>query len=125
MKLRHLIAGITGARLTGDDREVGAVRDDSRKVEPGDVFVAVKGLHVDGHDYIATAIERGAAAVVVEHDVAAANTAVVVVPSTQIALGLLVGKSLGDPAGAMTLLVFVMIDGWHVVVESLLRGVRG
>src|SRR5580704_1672878 len=95
MKLRHLIAGITGARLTGDDR-----------------------------DYIATAIERGAAAVVVEHDVAAANAAVVVVPSTQIALGLLVGKSLGDPAGAMTLIGVTGTNGKTTttyLVEAILR----
>src|SRR5580704_16009009 len=95
MKLRHLIAGITGARLTGDDR-----------------------------DYIATAIERGAAAVIVERDVAAANAAVVVVPSTQIALGLLVGKSLGDPAGAMTLIGVTGTNGKTTttyLVEAILR----
>ena len=129
MKLGHLIAGITGARLTGDDREVGAVRDDSRKVEPGDVFVAVKGLHVDGHGFVAKAIERGAVAVVVEHGAAAEaalplDVAVVVVPSTAVALGLLVGKSLGDPAGAMTLIGVTGTNGKTTttyLVEAILR----
>ncbi|HPN76980.1 MAG TPA: Mur ligase domain-containing protein, partial [Prolixibacteraceae bacterium] len=39
---------------------------DSRKVAPGFLFVAQKGIHTDGHLYIASAIERGASAVVCE-----------------------------------------------------------
>ena len=42
------------------------LRLDSREVEPGDAFIALVGAHVDGRDYIAQAIERGAAAVVFE-----------------------------------------------------------
>ena len=41
---------------------------DSRTLQPGDVFVAMKGHHVDGRDYIAAALERGAAAVIAERD---------------------------------------------------------
>jgi UDP-N-acetylmuramoyl-L-alanyl-D-glutamate--2,6-diaminopimelate ligase len=43
---------------------VKAIRLDSRKVEQGDLFVAVKGTQVDGHNFINTAIEKGAAAIV-------------------------------------------------------------
>jgi UDP-N-acetylmuramoyl-L-alanyl-D-glutamate--2,6-diaminopimelate ligase len=52
----------TGIALTG-------IRDDSRTVKPGDLFVAVRGLRVDGHDFVADAVRRGAAAVAVEHAV--------------------------------------------------------
>ena len=52
-------AGQAGVELTG-------VADDSRKVEPGNLFVAVRGLRTDGHQFLAQAIERGAVAVVVE-----------------------------------------------------------
>ena len=45
------------------------IKIDSRKVKPGDIFVAIKGSTVDGHDYIEKAIENGATKVVVEHDV--------------------------------------------------------
>ncbi|MEO7205152.1 MAG: UDP-N-acetylmuramoyl-L-alanyl-D-glutamate--2,6-diaminopimelate ligase [Candidatus Limnocylindrales bacterium] len=48
-----------GVELTG-------IADDSRRVEPGNLFVAVRGLRTDGHEFVVQAIERGAAAVVVE-----------------------------------------------------------
>ncbi len=46
--------------------EVGSIRFDSRAVQPGDVFVAVRGVQADGHQFIDKAIEKGAKAVVVE-----------------------------------------------------------
>ncbi|MBN8475872.1 UDP-N-acetylmuramoyl-L-alanyl-D-glutamate--2,6-diaminopimelate ligase [Sulfuritalea sp.] len=48
--------GVTPTRLTAD----------SRRVQPGDIFVALPGAHVDGRDFIAQAVARGAAAVLVE-----------------------------------------------------------
>lgn len=47
---------------------IEAVTADSRKVEPGSLFVCVKGLVVDGHDYADTAIAKGAAAIVADSD---------------------------------------------------------
>lgn len=44
------------------------ITDDSRKVRQGSLFVAVKGYSADGHDYIGTAIEKGAACIVYEDD---------------------------------------------------------
>ncbi|HEY8180036.1 MAG TPA: Mur ligase domain-containing protein, partial [Candidatus Limnocylindria bacterium] len=51
---------------------VGEVRDlayDSRAVEPGTLFFAVPGVHVDGHDYVPEAVARGALAVAVEREI--------------------------------------------------------
>lgn len=45
------------------------IKIDSRKVQPGDTFVAIRGTTVDGHDYIKNAIEKGATKIVVDHDV--------------------------------------------------------
>jgi len=42
------------------------LKTDSRKVKPGDTFVAIKGLTVDGHDYIGNAIENGATKIICE-----------------------------------------------------------
>lgn len=55
---------------------------DSRKIKPGQTFVAIKGFTVDGHDYIASAIEKGATKVVVEKDVDV-NVEKEIVPSTK------------------------------------------
>ncbi len=46
--------------------ELTGIADDSRRVEPGNLFVAVRGLRTDGHQFIGQAIERGATAVAVE-----------------------------------------------------------
>jgi UDP-N-acetylmuramoyl-L-alanyl-D-glutamate--2,6-diaminopimelate ligase len=46
--------------------EITGIRDDSRTVESGDLFVAIRGIRVDGHDYVRDAIERGAVAAAVE-----------------------------------------------------------
>ena len=80
MTLRELLQGLPDARVTGDANiSVGAVRGDSREVQPGDVFVAVRGLRSDGHAFIAAGIERGAAAVGVAGTAAAAASSGVVV----------------------------------------------
>lgn len=65
MTLRELAHKI-GADYEGDDRPfLGAVID-SRTVQPGALFVAIKGLRVDGHDFVDQAIHSGAGAVMVE-----------------------------------------------------------
>lgn len=63
----------TGGAELGDVEarsiQLTGVRDDSRQVGPGALFVAVRGLRVDGHDFARQAAERGAAAVAVDHPV--------------------------------------------------------
>ena len=56
------------ARRNPSPAFVTGIADDSRAVEPGNVFVALKGLHVDGARFATQAIERGAVAVVSEAD---------------------------------------------------------
>ncbi|GLQ50711.1 UDP-N-acetylmuramoyl-tripeptide--D-alanyl-D-alanine ligase [Dyella flava] len=60
------IAMWTHGHLLGDDASITGVEIDSRKVKPGDLFVAFKGERVDGHDYLADAKAHGAAAALVE-----------------------------------------------------------
>ncbi len=66
--LRELIAGVPDARLLYGvgELQVGEVRDDSRLVEPGDLFVAVPGTKADGRHFIGDALAKGAVAVVSE-----------------------------------------------------------
>ena len=52
--------------------EVSGLAIDSRQVKPGDLFVAIPGVKVDGHDYLEAALERGAGAALVQQQVSSA-----------------------------------------------------
>ena len=69
MLLRTLIQKLGPSTVDGPlDRQIAGLAYDSRRVTPGMVFFAVPGLNVDGHEFIATAVERGAAAVICENN---------------------------------------------------------
>jgi UDP-N-acetylmuramoyl-tripeptide--D-alanyl-D-alanine ligase len=57
-----LAARVSGRPVAG----VGGISIDTRTLEPGDLFFAIKGENSDGHDYVAAAFEKGAAACVVD-----------------------------------------------------------
>ena len=65
----ELLKGITYRALAGNTRSVDPLRmvtSDSREVVPGSLFVAVRGYCADGHQFIGSAIQRGAHAVICE-----------------------------------------------------------
>lgn len=65
--LSSLAAALPGASLDGDgETEIVDIQYDSRLVTPGCLFAALRGGYVDGHAFIGSAIERGAAAVMVD-----------------------------------------------------------
>src|SRR3712207_6263330 len=67
MKLIALLTDIKPIKVIGSNEiDVTGVNIDSRHVDYGHLFVAMKGMQVDGHRFIAGAIERGAKAVMVE-----------------------------------------------------------
>ena len=67
-----------GGTLAGADRPFAAVSTDSRTLAAGELFVALDGPNFDGHDFVAAAAERGAAAAVVARPVAARLPQIVV-----------------------------------------------
>ena len=68
MKLRELLNGVPVASCAVDlEMEIAGVSYDSRATQPGDLFVAMTGYATDGHKYIATALEKGAAAVLCQN----------------------------------------------------------
>jgi UDP-N-acetylmuramoyl-L-alanyl-D-glutamate--2,6-diaminopimelate ligase len=62
--LKGLPAGLLVEGLPEQDPQVGGIQLDSRKIQPGDLFVALKGGVLDGHQFIRDAADRGASAVV-------------------------------------------------------------
>jgi UDP-N-acetylmuramoyl-L-alanyl-D-glutamate--2,6-diaminopimelate ligase len=65
MRIKDFLKIDTIEKMGGDfDQEVGGLCYDSRRVGPGRIFFAIPGEKADGHDFIAEAVRRGAAAVV-------------------------------------------------------------
>lgn len=82
MKLQDIISRLRERDLltsesTVDELDVTGVSVDSRKTSPGDLFCAVQGTDLDGHDYLAAAQERGAVAALVTREVPDAGLPVV------------------------------------------------
>ena len=79
-------AAIGGSNMT--DWVASGVSIDSRGLNPGDIFVALRGPNRDGHDFVQAALERGAAAVIVDRDVPALpkGPPLLRVPDTLVAL---------------------------------------
>lgn len=67
MKLGELIEQLGISDCPAADTEISGITADSRQVQPGFLFVALQGAHVDGHRFAAGAVEAGAAAVLAEH----------------------------------------------------------
>ncbi len=99
MKLSQLLNNVEYSLLKGsEDIEISHLVYDSRKVEPGDVFVCLKGYNVDAHKFAAGAVEKGAAAVVLSDDMELSCSAVVKVRDTRRALAQLSANYFGNPA---------------------------
>jgi UDP-N-acetylmuramoyl-L-alanyl-D-glutamate--2,6-diaminopimelate ligase len=106
VELSTLVASLSEARVAGPlDRPISALADDSRRVTPGSLFVALRGGHHDGHAFIAAALEAGASAVVVDRDVEAdlvpAGVTVVRVPDARRALSRLAAEFYGRPSESL------------------------
>ena len=69
MNLKNILLGIEGIKGKGDiDIEINSIKNDSRKVEQGDVFVSIRGFVTDGANYIEEAMDNGAKVIVVDQD---------------------------------------------------------
>ena len=66
--LKEILSHTSYKEISGNpDIDLNQIRFDSRKISPGDLFIAVKGEQTDGHKYIDAAVEKGAVAVVTEN----------------------------------------------------------
>jgi len=98
------------------------VRVDSRCVEKGDVFIAVRGTVVNGHDFIAQAIERGARYIVSEKKYDCESAEIITVENSGKVLGVLAQASFGDPSSKLTNLAVTGTNG-KTTVGYLVRSV--
>ena len=106
MKIDKLMDGVLFETLSGSlDKDIVSVVYDSRKVEKGSAFVCLTGFNTDGHEYIASAVEKGATLIIVEKDVEITNEDVTFlkVINSRTALGKIASNYFDNPAGKLIL----------------------
>ena len=128
-RLADLLRNVDGARMVSgvDTLDIGEIRDDSRRVQPGDLFVAIPGTKQDGRKFIDDALAKGAAAILTEAAGVAdgalgVKAAVVLVPSARQALGIVAANRFQATA-ALTLTAVTGTNGKTTttyLVESIL-----
>jgi UDP-N-acetylmuramoyl-L-alanyl-D-glutamate--2,6-diaminopimelate ligase len=112
LSLAELVAALPEARLRGSaDVPIRAISSDSRRVIAGGLFVAYRGVAVDGHAFILAALEQGAAAVVAEREVEGLPVPLVLVPDGRAALAHLSAAWYGYPARKLIVVGVTGTDG--------------
>ena len=122
MTFSDLLKNAGPARIVGDaGAEITGVQIDSRRVKPGDLFVAMRGTQADGHAFIPKAVAQGAAAVLCEElpAEAAPGVAYAVVPSTEDAVGPVATLFYGDPSRRLRLVGVTGTNGKTTIATLL------
>lgn len=127
MKLKDLIEETDCLELHGSaETVIRGVHFDSRKIGPGDLFVAQRGVSADGHAYIAKAVAAGAAAVVCEElpQQTDGKVCYVVVKDSSEALGKIASRYYGEPSRKMMLVGVTGTNGKTTTATLLYELVR-
>ena len=122
MTLKELIRNIRPAGVTGsEDVEITGVDIDSRRVEQGHLFVAMRGTQVDGHTFIAKAVAQGAAAILCEDmpEETAEGVTYVQVESTEDVVGEVATTFYGDPSHKLRLVGVTGTNGKTTIATLL------
>ncbi|GGE44091.1 UDP-N-acetylmuramoylalanyl-D-glutamate--2,6-diaminopimelate ligase [Pedobacter psychrotolerans] len=124
MQLQDLLYGVTIKELVGKtDREINALNFDSRKVGKEDVFFAVVGTLVDGHQFIEQTITQGATVIVCENlpEVHDFTITYIKVENTAVALGIMAGHYFGNPAAELKLIGITGTNGKTTIATILFK----
>ena len=128
MKLRELLADIQVLKSNADmEMEICDVAYDSRKVQPGGMFVAISGFATDGNRFIPMALEKGAAVIVTAKE-PAGDVPFVLVESDRLALAYLGRNFYGNPAAAMQMIGVTGTNGKTsstLLLKHVLEVVKG
>ena len=121
MKLNEVLKNIHPIKIVGDaEVEITGVNIDSRRIKAGHLFIAMKGTQVDGHQFIAKAIELGAKSILCE-DLPEPVTGVtyVQVASTEDAAGKVATLFYGDPSRKLKLVGVTGTNGKTTIATLL------
>ena len=131
MRLDRIIRGCNCTIMEGSSiTEIDAICNDSRKVTKGSLFVAVKGFAIDGHDYIALALGKGAKAIVYEGQEALDRQTLppnldgivlIKAESSRYALAIMAANFYDNPSHKLTLVGITGTNGKTTTVTLLYR----
>ncbi len=126
MRLSQLFQEIPGRWLTPHpDPEISGLYYDSRQVEPGGLFFALRGAQADGHLFVDRAVASGAVAVVVEQEVSLpSGIACFLAENGRQAMALVAAAFYGNPTAGMTVVGITGTNGKTTstyLLESVLR----
>lgn len=127
MILRELTADITPLSISGNmDIDISGIAIDSRKVQKGYLFIAMKGTQVDGHQYIGKAIELGATAILAEEEPTTKTEGVtyIIVASTENVVGNVATMFYGKPSEHLRLVGVTGTNGKTTIATLLFNMFR-
>ncbi|WP_024989821.1 UDP-N-acetylmuramoyl-L-alanyl-D-glutamate--2,6-diaminopimelate ligase [Segatella albensis] len=122
MKLNELLKDIKPIQIIGDaEVEITGVNIDSRKIQNGHLFIAMKGTQVDGHKYIDKAIELGAKGILCEElpENKIPGVTYIQTNSTEDAVGKVATLFYGDPSRHLTLVGVTGTNGKTTIATLL------
>ena len=120
-KLSELALLIPDAKILGSDVSIRGIEHDSRKVTAKNLFVCMEGAHVDGHNFIRQAVERGAVAVLTarKNFTPPENISAIIVPDMLNALAVIVPYFYDYPARAMRVVGVTGTNGKTTITYML------
>ena len=124
MKIKDIIVNCNLLELVGDkDLDITKVSFDSRQVEPGSLFFAIRGTQTDGHDYIDKAVEQGASAIICEKmpKTLSPNVTYIRVDNSAYVLGVGASNFYGNPSRSLKLTGVTGTNGKTTIATLLYR----
>lgn len=127
MRLQTILDHMTKITVSGSiDCEISSIVHDSRLVNPGDIFVAIREpTGRDGHDYIRQAIDRGAIAIIQEKEPTVGSPIPIIqVPDSMVAFSSAASIYFGDPASRLKMIGVTGTNGKTTVtymIDAILR----
>ncbi|HXX35044.1 MAG TPA: UDP-N-acetylmuramoyl-L-alanyl-D-glutamate--2,6-diaminopimelate ligase [Thermodesulfobacteriota bacterium] len=112
MELTKLLEGVEIKKIAGETRkEINGIAYHSKQVEKDFLFAAIRGMAVDGHQFVNEAIERGAAVLVLEEELKVSSRTMVFVPDSRRALAKISSNFYGDPSSRVRLIGITGTNG--------------
>ena len=112
MELRKLLEGVEIKKITGETRkQMKGIAYHSKQTGKDFLFAAIRGVEVDGHQFVKEAIERGAEAVVLEEEQEVSNQTMILVPNSRRALAKISINYYGDPSSRVRLIGITGTNG--------------